>query len=120
MNESLNDFMKNSILKDVVYHGTWETFDNFDKSKRGSYGKGFYFFKNEESANSYGNIIKKCLLDVRNPFYLDEGSFNIWKEKYYSKNINDITKKLRFDGYDAVITLNEYVVFDNKQIKILN
>ena len=49
LNENVNDFTKNSVIKDIVYHGTWKRFDEFKKSSRGSYGKGFYFFKNESS-----------------------------------------------------------------------
>jgi hypothetical protein len=119
-NYSVSDFTKNSLVKDIAYHGTFKNFDTFSISKRGSYGKGFYFFKNEYSAHAYGNIVKKCLLDIRNPFYLTSDSFKMWSEKYYSKNISDITTKLKADGYDGVITQNEYVVFDDTQIEILN
>ena len=114
-----NEFNYNSIYKDVVYHGTWNKFDTFKKSKRGSYGKGFYFFKNESSAHSYGSIIVKCLINTQNPFYLNSDTFNLWKNKYYYKDISKITKKLQLDNYDSVITDNEIVVFNNKQIKIL-
>lgn len=120
LNENVNDFTKNSVIKDVVYHGTWKRFDNFEKSSRGSYGKGFYFFKNEQSATAYGSIIMRCLIDIRNPFYLNENTFKEWSEKYYSKNISKITEKLLVDGYDSVITENEIVIFDNNRIKILN
>lgn len=120
VNDTADDFTKHSVIKDIVYHGTWKRFDNFEKSSRGSYGKGFYFFKNEQSATAYGSIIMKCLIDIRNPFYLNENTFNEWSKKYYSKNISSITEKLKNDGYDSVITENEIVVFDNSRIKILN
>ena len=120
VNENVDDFTKNSVIKDIVYHGTWKRFYEFKKSSRGSYGKGFYFFKNEQSATAYGSIIMKCLIDIRNPFYLNQNTFKEWSEKYYSKNISSITKKLKNDGYDSVITENEIVVFDNNRIKILN
>ena len=62
----------------------------------------------------------KCLIDIRNPFYLNQNTFKEWSEKYYSKNISTITEKLFIDGYDSVITENEIVVFNNNRIKILN
>ena len=120
VNENIDNFTKNSVIKDVVYHGTWKRFDSFEKSRRGSYGKGFYFFKNEHSATAYGSIIMRCLINIRNPFYLNENTLKGWSEKYYNKNISSITDKLKKDGYDGVITENEIVVFDNTQIKILN
>lgn len=117
---NMNDvFIKDSLIKDIVYHGTYKTFDKFSKSTRGSYGKGFYFFKNERSATAYGSIIMKCLLDIRSPFYLNESTFQEWSMKYFNKNISIMTKKLKLDGYDSVITENEIVVFDNSQIKII-
>jgi hypothetical protein len=59
INESKSeDFVRFSVYKDVVYHGTWKSFDKFRISTRGSYGKGFYFTSSEMSAYKYGNIIK--------------------------------------------------------------
>ena len=43
----------------VVYHGTNETFDVFDRTKQreGTWGKGFYFSTSEEEARNYGSNV---------------------------------------------------------------
>jgi hypothetical protein len=108
-----------SKYKNIVYHGTQKRFVKFEKSSRGSYGKGFYFFKRESSTAAYGNIVIKALVDIRNPFYLNGDTFPEWSKLYFDKNISKMTSKLQKAGYDGVITVNEIVVFDNSQIKVI-
>jgi len=102
----------------VVYHGTFKTFNKFEKSNRGSYGEGFYFTQNEKTASNYGNIVLNLYCFIKEPFYLDENSLKEWSEKYYNKNKSTLTKKLQKDGYDGVILQNEIVVFQANQIKL--
>ncbi len=68
----------------VVYHGTNNKFDTFDKLKIGSNagfaGGGFYFSEIQESpsqydegtASSYGNNIIVAFINVKNPLTFDE------------------------------------------------
>ena len=102
----------------VVYHGTFKRFNKFEKSNRGSYGKGFYFTQNEKTAFDYGNIVLNFFCNIKKPFYLDENSLKEWSEKYYTKNKSILTKKIQKDGYDGVIIQNEIVVFQSNQIKL--
>ena len=103
----------------IYFHGTNKRFDEFNKSVRGSYGKGFYFTQSEGTAFSYGNIIMKCKLILNNPFYLNSDTFSLWSNKYYNKDKSTLTKRLISDGYDSVVTQNEVVVFESNQIIIL-
>lgn len=71
------EFFKDSKVRDkngnllVVYHGTSEEFDSFSSdffSGGGLFGDGFYFTPRQELAKDYGKNIKKCYLNITNPF----------------------------------------------------
>lgn len=95
----------------VVYHGTNEDFDVFDrkKSRVGKWGKGFYFTTSREEASSYGkNVIPvylkaERLTDTRagGPGGTTTGSGKTWAMK----------GKLTAGGGDV------YLVTDPRQIK---
>ena len=92
------EFFKNSKVRDnqgrllVCYHGTGEEFDSFSSdffSGGGLFGDGFYFTPRQELAKDYGKNIKKCYLNINNPF------------NYYGWNDDDLFKLLdAYGDYD--------------------
>ena len=58
-----------------VFHGSEIDFLDFDSSFTGkgndSYGSGFYFSTDEETARTYGKSLKKVQLNIRNPIVVD-------------------------------------------------
>lgn len=66
----------------VCYHGTNADFAEFkdefisqNSGNIGWFGKGFYFTDNTRLAQRYGNNLKKCYLNITNPFvYSSEDS----------------------------------------------
>ena len=100
----------------VFYHGTNASFNAFsygkigDSSGVGILGEGFYFSDSEKFAKKYGETVKKCYLQMSNPYIASESDM-------YSLD----TEKLSSQNYDGVIfespNGNIYMVFDNTQIK---
>ena len=66
----------------ACYHGTNAEFNQFKEEfisqssgNIGWFGKGFYFTDNIKLASSYGSILKRCYLNITNPFvYSSEDS----------------------------------------------
>lgn len=80
-------FFKNSKARDengnlkVMYHGSPESFTEFDRKKAkssGYYGSGFYFTDSESHAGQYGNK-HEVYLNITNP--LQDGTNDITKEQ---------------------------------------
>jgi hypothetical protein len=72
----------------VVYHGTTNHFNKFDINKighgsgnHGHYGYGFYFTDEINEARTYGSVIKKCFLNLRNPFLDTNDNFELLKKE---------------------------------------
>lgn len=105
----------------VMYHGSKNDFNVFDKSKIGTatgtpvYGDGFYFSEARNDAKGYADNGKlyKCYLNIKNPY-----KFKVGKE-YGLK-----TQELKSQGYDGVLVdhYNGYiaVAFESNQIKSVN
>lgn len=88
--EDLSSALKNSKIRNrkgqliVCYHGTNAEFAEFkedfiseNSGNIGRFGKGFYFTNSKKLAQSYGNNLKKCYLNITRPFvYSDPES--IW------------------------------------------
>ena len=104
----------------VVYHGTYRTFEAFDKSKS-SYGGAFYFTPDRDYAHMAGLEQKEPLavyLSIKNP-YRGESSFLT----------NARAQELKAQGYDGIIgtvagetdkngqPVVEYVAFEPTQVK---
>jgi len=81
----------------VCYHGSNESFSEFDPSKAsgGFFGKGFYFSKEEEYASDYGTSVGAYYLNIENPFYYDESTMEDVR-----KILDLEIKKGKIDGYD--------------------
>lgn len=146
-------FAKSKIVDEsgnplVVYHGTNNEFDTFDKNKIGTatddgiWGKGFYF--GSVSDTPYGTVKMPVYLKMENPFivndyktveeiadYLDvwEGNFNFDENNkvvmFSQSQLNQITSHIKEKGHDGIIVKLgekwiEYVVFEPEQIKSID
>lgn len=72
----INEFVKNSVVKNKVFHGTNENFAKFLHDKIGSangtsVGRGFYFSPQKEVAAMYGKKIKEVYLNIKKPAVVD-------------------------------------------------
>lgn len=87
LSEGQQDYFAESKIRDsngnlkVMYHGSQESFEAFDKKKaksNGYYGRGFYFSDSESHAGQYGNLYA-VYLNIVNP--VKEGTHDITKEQ---------------------------------------
>ena len=120
----------------VVYHGTQNKFNVFDKSKLGTRTAfptntlGFFFSGSKRKAEglyanydkSYSNnVLLKCFLKIENPYITTS-------KEFYQNNTKEKVDVLRdkIKGHDGIIVLSkgwsgfsdEYVVFEPTQIKL--
>ena len=119
LTEDQNDFYSNDMVRNadgnllVVYHGTKEQFDSFDKSKIGSnthnvgiYGCGFYFTENKALASNYNwgenvpnNYEPMALyVNITNPFY--------WNGIKTEEQMNEFIQKIGLE--EGILTWNRY------------
>ena len=79
--EELSQLLRNSKIRNrkgqliVCYHGTNAEFDEFkedfiseNSGNIGWFGKGFYFTNNKKLAQGYGKNLKRCYLNITQPF----------------------------------------------------
>lgn len=64
----------------VMYHGTYSTFDTFDKTAghvtdSGFFGSGFYFTPIKSEAEYYGRIVMPVYLKIEKPFIVSTGGY---------------------------------------------
>ena len=87
LSEGQQEYFAESEIRDsngnlkVMYHGSQESFEAFDKKKAkssGYYGRGFYFSDSESHAGQYGNLYA-VYLNIVNP--VKEGTHDITKEQ---------------------------------------
>jgi len=122
----------------VVYHGTDEEFEIFDRNKSKKWaGKfGFWFTDSKEFASSFGDIQLATYLKIKNPYKMSMKTFDSWREKHH----NDLDfwekkrKEIEDNGYDGIVITGEpeklgrftidaniiYVAFYPNQIKSIN
>ena len=115
------DFYGNPL---IVYHGTNEDFNIFDKLKAdNSVGlPAFYFTSDKNYSKEYGSKIMPVYLKAKKLFDLSKNKLpNEW---YNVKTNNERVELLKQQGYDGVFDYNggatEYVVFEPNQIKSIN
>ncbi|MCK9326252.1 MAG: DnaJ domain-containing protein [Bacteroidales bacterium] len=124
--------------KEVFYHGTKNSFTEFDNAKIGSatdtgmWGTGFYFSKDITEAQAYAGedgVVMETYLDMKNPYIINSkedipiipGGMKNGAKRYSDKFRDYLISK----GYDSVIdntgagigSDKQYVVFDKSQIK---
>lgn len=143
----IDSIFPDSKINDIVYHGSLNKFDTFDKNafQRDDYlgyGTGFYFtdsfklgeyyktYLNEEDEDNEGYLYH-VLLNIKTPFntgfYSDfptEYHYEFPKYKYDSiiGGLNDYTTKenQEFNKKRNEKEVREIVVFESEQIYILN
>ena len=122
----LNTIFPNSKVKDIVFHGTRNTFDKFEKRNKEQYSienetqtnsllDGIFFTDRNTALDNYtdeNKILKSVILNIQNPLLSDN------RRQVSNKNIKN---------QDGVITVefignsisDVYVVFEPEQIHIL-
>lgn len=143
-NEYMNKLIRNSASKKSenksnskeqfyeLYHGSKNTFDNFDDKHIGerslgglTYGKGHYFLS--EKSDVYGQEGYKVKVKLQNPYIVQERKWSIELERmgydWFDFNRPDPSDFLASKGYDATIIKNEdriaeVIVYTNNDKKI--
>ena len=120
-------FLKDSKVKDVLYHGTSNDITQFDtnRGKGLMLGAGAYFTPNVKKAESYAGdtkghnaTIMPVHVSLKNPV-----KTSIFDQKYMGSISDKENAKLRAKGHDGIILRNsdgsiaEVVVFQPHQIK---
>ncbi|MDO4379114.1 MAG: hypothetical protein Q4C64_08330, partial [Erysipelotrichia bacterium] len=123
------EYFKDSKVRDedgnllVVYHGSYEDFTVFDKTKgRANMDiQGMFFSPLELDAEDYGPNVKAYYLNITNP--ADEQTGYKALKKYQGQNEAGIKAReyLESLGYDGVNNGNEeYIAFNSNQIKLID
>ncbi len=123
------EYFKDSKVRDedgnllVVYHGSYEDFTVFDKTKgRANMDiQGMFFSPLELDAEDYGPNVKAYYLNITNP--ADEQTGYKALRKYQGQNEAGIKAReyLESLGYDGVNNGNEeYIAFNSNQIKLID
>jgi len=73
----------------LVYHGTDEQFENFDRVS--------FFTADKMDAATYGPIVKSAYLSIQNPWVAEEHEDNIWEIDETS------VENLKKQGYDGAV-----------------
>ena len=99
----------------VVFHGTGDIFDTYNKNKLSSREGSFFFTSNKIASSDYGPIQMGVFLNIKNP--ADYNSYTITG----SSKRDDVTQ-MKKDGYDGFYTdkdtdYNEWSAFEPNQIK---
>lgn len=123
------EYFKDSKVRDedgnllVVYHGSYEDFTVFDKTKGRTNMdiQGSFFSPWEIDAGGYGPNVKAYYLNITNP--ADEQTGYKALRKYQGQNEAGIKAReyLESLGYDGVNNGNEeYIAFNSNQIKLID
>ena len=128
----LDTIFPDSKVKDIVYHGSSEKFENFKDEKLGTSTKakdtdrGHAFSNSKEVAKTYGNNIYSSILNTKNIVEVSpiSGESSEFKNEYTSlkEDIDSLEKNLK---YNTLITDSKDLPWeyssDSKKIKrILN
>lgn len=92
----------------VVYHGTSSDFTVFEKSKRGAFGKGFYFTQDLKEAKGYGKKLLKVFVNMKKsatPQQVQDIMLSIEDYRYLEDIVVSkiITEKLIKSDFEGVI-----------------
>jgi len=114
------------VTPEFLYHGTKSDFSEFKNEFQGP-SKGFFFSNSLEHARAFAGThgkIMKVKLIFNNPMI---GEFDARKAYETGEKKPDVVNKAIKNGFDAVILdttdlgykITEYIVFDVKNIKII-
>jgi hypothetical protein len=136
----LNTIFPNSVVKDIVYHGTNSTDiegGQLRPSREGVYGEGIYVQTKQEFTGTFGSNTLSIIIDTKKPFpFYDNGKPNeLWltirtkhekTKKFYwadtaKEEFRDNIIKM---GYDSIMTEEGgnntyYILFEPEQVHIL-
>ena len=91
--ENKEQDFSNSKVKETLYHGTDENFeefslDKFGKHDQGDFGKGIYFAEDKQTASKYGKNIKEVNVNIEKPLEINsrEDYKKMWHE--VAKNVD--------------------------------
>ena len=134
--QELDDFVKDSEVKETVYHGTDFDFDEFDPTAIGSttdpgmWGSGFYFAPDRRMSEVYGKNIMKVKLNLKNPYIVRQAS-KVPRELrvphgFTKKDSDTLRDKFIEMGHDGVLhystgdkpVLSQIVVFNPENILV--
>ena len=79
---NLEKFLKDSAVKDRLYHGTSAAFNQFDPKKIGSstdegwLGHGHYFTTDPSVAGAYGSAVMPVHISAKNPYDMNGQNFS--------------------------------------------
>lgn len=110
------------MISPIVYHGTFENFEKFDKSKLGnntespSAYQGFFFASNKKVAISYASKILRKLKDcieikdraADEIKKLTGDSYTDSLLKYMRREYNELIDKKLFELYETIAACNDY------------
>jgi hypothetical protein len=103
---------ESNSFSDIVFHGSDEMFENFSIDE----SHGVFFASDVDYAKEYGNVVYKCVVQLKNP--------RIYSQ-LESENDMEIDRMILIDkGYDGRIVMYDngecdVVAFYEHQIKIL-
>ena len=117
----LDTIFPDSKVKDIVYHGSKNKFDNFDYNYLPKADAGFYFTKDKKYAENFGNPLS-VLLNVKTPNYTEQPLSIETVEKLFTIDYKENTDALI--GKDALLDLPQsdadvIVTMRTEQIHIL-
>ena len=103
----LDSIFPDSKVKDIVYHGSDTTFDEFLEDN-------LNYFGTKEIAKGYGANLYPALIEIKNPYYEDGGNLS-------NQSYEDLYDKLDESGSDGFISnsKNLFVPKTESQIHIL-
>ena len=113
----------------VVYHGTLNKFEIFDRNKgklndAGWLGEGHYFYGDYNESTGYARgtgKIMECFINVKEPYYLSEEENRDLSEQNDRNYSKEHSEGVKDEGYDGVYyngdLRKEWMVFNSNQIK---
>ena len=122
----------------VVYHGTANEFDSFDRKMIGanyfeSKDGGFFFTQRKRSAENYaalhsqekGGNVMQVYLSAKNPLVREVDSDYLAPADFYDMHHGELTREAELSGNDGIVIKgtsgdNLYVAFSPTQIKSVN
>jgi hypothetical protein len=118
-------FLKDSKVKDRVYHGTASNFNVFKPTRSGEFGPAIYTTDSPREAGEYGEGQQKqgvnimpLHINLKNPY--TKGVDEFWKE--FGKDDDDAAavERAKAKGYDGVIAQRADDYYDNAEKKFVS